>query len=123
MCIRDRYIITPSITYIQMANNLRIDLEIEDLKMGTLAQYYDYVIRKYGIDPSEYGTPRPYIKTDPRLEMYIYSDECIADVSDYFDRAIAGGQIDYSCLLYTSYFSFCSRRSRSMARIRRDCAL
>ena len=92
----DMYIITPSITYIQMANNLRIDLEIEDLKMGTLAQYYDYVIRKYGMDPSEYGTPRPYIKTDPRLEMYIYSDECIADVSDYFDRAIAGGQIDYS---------------------------
>ena len=92
----DMYIITPSITYIQMANNLRIDLEIEDLKMGTLAQYYDYVIRKYGMEPSEYGTPRPYIKTDPRLEMYIYSDECIADVSDYFDRAIAGGQIDYS---------------------------
>lgn len=90
------YIITPSITYIQMANNLRIDLEIEDLKMGTLEQYYDYVIQKYGISPSEYGTIYPYLKIDSNLEKYIYSDDCITDILSYFEAAIITGKIDYS---------------------------
>ena len=50
------YIITPSSTYIEMSSGMRSELEIEDLNMGTLNQYYDHVIRKYGKNPSEYGT-------------------------------------------------------------------
>ena len=90
------YIITPSITYIQMAENLRIDLEIEDLKMGTLDQYYDHVIQKYGISPSEYGIIAPYSIIDSNLEKYIYSDNCISDILSYFETAITAKQIDYS---------------------------
>lgn len=36
------YIITPSQMYIQLAENMRHQLEISDVKMGTIEQYYDY---------------------------------------------------------------------------------
>ena len=67
------YIITPSVTYIQMANNMRMDLEIEDLKMGTLNQYYDYVISKYGRKPEEYGTINPGIQLEKEQIDYVYN--------------------------------------------------
>lgn len=74
------YIITPSITYIQMANNMMIDLEIADLKMGTLEQYYDFVLERYGCKPKVYGKIKPYIHLNEENLKYIYSAKCLKDI-------------------------------------------
>lgn len=89
------YIITPSITYTQMANNIRIDLEIEDLKMGTLEQYYNHVLKKYNISAEKYGTIKPYIKLNQENINYVYSSECIKDISTQIEAVIEAGTIDY----------------------------
>ena len=88
------YIITPSITYIQMANNMRIDLEVEDLKMGTLRQYYDYALGKYRCKPEVYGMIRPDIKLDETELKYIYSKKCIDDITNKIEQIIENGEID-----------------------------
>lgn len=56
------YIITPSLTYMKMAEKMRKQLEIEDLNMGTINQYFDYCIRKYGKHKSDYGKINKQIK-------------------------------------------------------------
>ena len=89
------YIITPSIAYIQMANNMRIDLEIEDLKMGTLEQYYNHVLEKYNISSEKYGTIKPYIKLNQENLNYVYSSECIKDISTQIEDIIEAGAINY----------------------------
>lgn len=89
------YIITPSITYIQMANNMRMDLEIEDLKMGTLEQYYNHVLKKYGCDPEVYGIIKPYIKLSAEDLQYVYSSECVNDIRNKIDEIIDKGAVDY----------------------------
>lgn len=89
------YIITPSIAYIQMANNMRIDLEIEDLKMGTLEQYYDYVLKKYRCQPEIYGNIKPYIKLSAADMQYVYSDRCIKDIQNRIEETINAGVFDY----------------------------
>ena len=85
------YIITPSKTYIEMADNMRRQLEIEDLKMGTLEQYYEYVLKKYGIDKKAYGG-RVTSKNDPaEIERYAYSDTCINDIQEEMNKLIING--------------------------------
>ena len=89
------YIITPSIAYIQMANNMRIDLEIEDLKMGTLEQYYNHVLEKYNISSEKYGTIKPYIRLNQANLKYIYSSECVKDIHTQIEEIIEAGEVDY----------------------------
>ena len=89
------YIITPSIAYIQMANNMRIDLEIEDLKMGTLEQYYNHVLEKYNISSEKYGTIKPYIRLNQANFKYIYSSECVKDIHTQIEKIIEAGAVDY----------------------------
>lgn len=89
------YIITPSIAYMQMANNMRIDLEIEDLNMGTLEQYYDHVLKKYNIKAENYGTIKPYIRLTQEKLQYVYSSECIKDIYTQIEEIIEAGDIDY----------------------------
>ena len=88
------YIITPSITYIQMANNMRIDLEIEDLKMGTLIQYYEHVIAKYGRSPEEYGPINYSIRLTKEQKDFVYSEEAFQFIRDFIDREIDYIKID-----------------------------
>lgn len=90
------FIITPSITYMQVANNMRIELEIEDIKMGTLEQYYDYVIQKYGYKSEVYGTIKPYLKLPYNIEKYIYSKECIKDIKNEMEEAYGKRKRDYT---------------------------
>lgn len=52
---RHIYVITPSETYIDMAWDMRNELEIEDLKMGTMQEYYNTVLARYGIFKGAYG--------------------------------------------------------------------
>ena len=88
------YIITPSITYIQMANNMRIDLEIEDLKMGTLNQYYDYVISKYGRDPGAYGTINPGSHLSKEHQDFIFSKELTRYIKYIIESEISQNDVD-----------------------------
>lgn len=75
------YIITPSLAYIEQAERLCVQLEIEDLNMGTIKQYYDWVLRKYGKNPSEYGKMDSSIVLLQEQSKYVYSKECIEDIS------------------------------------------
>ena len=79
------YIITPSIMYIQLVENMRHQLEISDLKIGTIEEYFDFCIGRY----PRYNT-RPYGIIDNRLtlssenEQYVYSKAYIHDLKQYY---------------------------------------
>lgn len=81
------YIITPSQMYIDMAENMRHQLEISDIKMGTIEQYFDYCIQKYaGHKAGEYGKINYHTKLTFEKEKYIYSKECIEDIQAFLDK-------------------------------------
>lgn len=81
------YIITPSQMYIQMAENMRTELEISDIKMGIIEQYYDYCIQKYiGHVAGEYGKINNHIKLAYEKEKYIYSKKCVEDIQLFLDK-------------------------------------
>jgi len=90
------YIITPSLAYMQMAENMRIELEIADLKMGTINQYYDYVIQKYGRKAQPYGRIRRGHKLSSEHMQYVYSKGCMDDIKNYYLEHIAKQDIDLS---------------------------
>ena len=50
------YVVSPSENYIRMADKMRKELEIDDLNMGTINDYYNLCIERYGINIEEYGT-------------------------------------------------------------------
>lgn len=80
------YIITPSQMYIQLAENMRHQLEISDINMGTIEQYYDYCISKYaGHKAGEYGKIKHNIVFSKENEDYIYSSQCVDDICDYLN--------------------------------------
>ena len=88
------YIITPSLAYIQMADNMRRDLEIEDLKMGTIQQYYDYLIQKYGRSVEEYGKVPFYGTLPEKIEQYVYSEDCTKSIRKYIQSELERNKID-----------------------------
>lgn len=80
------YVITPSQMYIQLAENMRHQLEISDINMGTIEQYYDHCIDKYaGHKAGEYGKINYSFKISYDNEKYVYSQKCIADIIEYFE--------------------------------------
>lgn len=84
------YIITPSQMYIQLAENMRHQLEISDINMGTLEQYYDLCISKYpGHRAGEYGRISYTSKITQENEKYVYSSACIKDIESFFESLIA----------------------------------
>lgn len=84
------YIITPSQMYIQLAENMRHQLEISDINMGTLEQYYDLCISRYpGHRAGEYGRISYTSKITQENEKYVYSSACIKDIEAFFERLIA----------------------------------
>jgi len=84
------YIITPSQMYIQLAENMRHQLEISDINMGTLEQYYDLCISRYpGHRAGEYGRISYTSKITQENEEYVYSSACIRDIEAFFERLIA----------------------------------
>ena len=84
---RNLYIITPSKMYIQLANSMRHQLEISDINMGTIEEYYDYCISKYpGHKSGEYGKIDYTTKISSSNEQYVYSQKCIADICQYYDK-------------------------------------
>ena len=90
------FIITPSETYTRMADEMRHQLEISDLEMGTLQQYYDKCIEKYGRGAGTYGNIS-YNSVLPLGQVnYIYSDECISDIQAQLDAVVRYSKIDIS---------------------------
>ena len=80
------YVITPSQMYIQLAENMRHQLEISDINMGTIEQYYDHCIAKYaGHKAGEYGKINYGSKISSDNEKYVYSQKCIADIIAYYE--------------------------------------
>lgn len=90
------YIISPSETYIQMVANMREELEITDLKMGTINQYYDYVLSKYGINLGEYGRVSYLTKVTKEQEEYIYNKELCMEIHNLARNLISECNCDYS---------------------------
>ena len=90
------YIITPSLAYIQMANNMMVDLEIDDLNMGTLNQYYDHVISLYGVSSKSYGKLREHVRLSSEVIHYVYSTEFIDRVRREMQSKIGVHITDYS---------------------------
>lgn len=87
------YIITPSQTYIQRAHNMMIDLEIPDIPMGTIDQYYDYVLEAYQIKtPADNNRIYGRIGRNSRITydqtIYAYSQACIDDMNSEMQRKI-----------------------------------
>lgn len=82
------YVITPSKTYISMASNMMQQLEIEDLQMGTLREYYDCCIKRYKLKTKEYGSIVPSELLTKDKEDYVYSEKCIDDIKNCFERVI-----------------------------------
>lgn len=81
------YIITPSQIYIQMVENMRNELEISDINMGTVEEYFDNCIGKYpGHTAGEYGKISKRRKVSLDAERYIYSKECIYDICMFFNK-------------------------------------
>lgn len=89
------YIITPSSTYIEMSSNMRVELEIQDLKMGTINQYYDYVISKYGYDPKQYGTIYPNKELEANLLKFVYSPNMIEYMQEQISEIMNQHSVDY----------------------------
>lgn len=90
------YIISPSEAYIQMVENMREELEITNLKMGTLNQYYDYVLSKYGINLEIYGRVSYATKVTREQEEYIYGRELSADIQKLAQQLIDEKNHDFS---------------------------
>lgn len=88
------YVITPSKTYIELAQDMTRQLEISDIKMGVLKEYYDYCITKYQKKPSDYGEINPALNLDKTQERYIYSKDCIEDIDRFFESIIIENDID-----------------------------
>ena len=82
------YIISPSESYIQMAEQLCEDLEIQDIRKGTINQYYEMCIKRYLRQEINYGEVDMSIEVTPQQEKYYYSEECLADMLDKFDELI-----------------------------------
>ncbi len=90
------YTITPSMSYIQMAKKMMIQLEIQDLKMGTLNQYYNHVIEKYGKGHKDYNTGRNYLRLDPEQVKYVYSNKFVRVLRKWFFNEIHDYLLDCS---------------------------
>ena len=89
------YIVTPSVTYMQMAQNMRTDLDIEDIKMSTLEQYFDYAIEKYGRKRTEYGRRGRQIFMSPEIIERVYSHNCREEMESYIRDRVNDCNFDY----------------------------
>lgn len=89
------YIISPSETYIQMVESMREELEINDLKMGTLNQYYDHVLSKYGINLDVYGRVSYATPVTHEQEEYIYSKQLAVDIKKLAKQLIDENAHDF----------------------------
>lgn len=90
------YIVSPSVTYIEMSDNMRAELEIEDLKIGTLNQYFDHVILKYGRDPKKHGIVVADAGIDKEVLQFVYSGRLIDAIENHIREILSIKAVDYT---------------------------
>ncbi len=95
------YIISPSETYIQMVESMRKELEITELEMGTINQYYDHILSKYGVDLDSYGRVSYATRITNEQLQYVYSDLLIKDIQAHMESLINRNDFDYSEGIHT----------------------
>lgn len=111
------YIITPSESYMQMIGNMRDELEIDDLRMGTMNQYYDHLLRKYGIDNRSYGARLSKKPMTREEERYVYSDVCIRDIDAEICRLVQAREQDFAPVCERMGISFPAQMSTPQEQI------
>ncbi len=82
------FVITPSREYIHMAEQMLEDLEIWDLPMGTLNDYYNHVLLKYNVPPDKYGKPYVYEDLTPEQETFVYSEKLIQTIAESMQETV-----------------------------------
>ncbi len=85
---RSVYIITPSQAYNQMMQDMRYELEIADLQMGTLHEYYNHILERYGFAADFYGKINYKANIKAEWLKYIYSERCRKDILQEMTRLI-----------------------------------
>ncbi|MBE5891467.1 MAG: hypothetical protein E7282_10965 [Lachnospiraceae bacterium] len=90
------YVITPSKTYIQLAQDLIRKYEIADISMGVINDYYNYCISKYGHKPEEYGEINPSITLSEQDTAFVYSTEALNLIEQFYENEIEKYEIDLS---------------------------
>lgn len=88
------YIITPSDTYIMMAEEMREDLEIEDLVMGTIDKYYLHVLSKYSYNLDDYANENIPCELSHEQEVSLYSERCVQEIKSYMAERISAVTVD-----------------------------
>lgn len=89
------YIISPSVTYIEMSDHMRAELEIEDLNIGTMNQYYDHLIQKYGRDPKKQGVSGSGRELKRDIVEYVYSERLTESIKNSIQDLLALNAVDY----------------------------
>ena len=91
------YVVSPSIQYIQMMEGLREDLEIDDLSMGTIDDYYRYSIERYGHKMSECGRINPLLDMKKDQLNYVYSSDGLNQfIRHLVDEQMKTGDVNLS---------------------------
>ena len=88
------YVVSPSENYIRMADKMRKELEIDDLNMGTIKDYYNLCIERYGINIEEYGTIDRTRKLSEDEERFFYSDAFIEEIDNTFQQYVDSLYLD-----------------------------
>lgn len=89
------FVITPSTAYIQLMNNMLIDLEIDDLPMGTIKSYYDLLLSRYTSRKADYGEILNEPPLEEKFSPYIYSSQCMDDIREEIMLRIEKTAVDY----------------------------
>lgn len=83
----DIYIVTPSEKYIELSDNMRNDLEITNIEIGTMNSYYLHCLEKYGVESSKFFVkPKGVALITEECEDYVYSKKCVGDIVDYLKK-------------------------------------
>ena len=91
------YVVSPSTQYIQMMEGLREDLEIDDLSMGTIDDYYRYSIERYGHKISECGRINPLLDMKKEQLDYVYSYDGLSRlILSLIDEQMMTGDVNLS---------------------------
>ena len=89
------YIISPSDAYNKMIEEMMYQLEINDLRIGTLEQYYEFVLGKYSFDTKTYGKISRKILTRYQIR-YFYSEDCVKNIRQLIEEMLHAGDVDLS---------------------------
>lgn len=71
------YSITPSDMYIRQIQNMMVDLELEPLRTGTINQYFNSLINKYGKSEKDYGTINYNLKIDKEVFRSVFTRKTV----------------------------------------------